>query len=156
MTFFGHSTVLLTSLTFFGLFTQVLTSYDLFFWGGGFRLKCLPRQADLNQFITQAVFRRPRIDTTHDSNGFPEIDSESTDDSSGSPDIDSDRIMTQNASRFFDSNQLTVKRKTFVSESTHALTLRLTHAWWQGSVNIPLLEMIAYVAWRAIRDLCII
>ena len=53
--FWGHSTLLLTWLIFFGLLIQVLTSYDLFL---GFQLKPLPRQTDLNQLMTQAVSRR--------------------------------------------------------------------------------------------------
>ena len=38
----------------FGLSSQVLASYDFL----GFRLKCLPRQTDLNQIMTQTVSRR--------------------------------------------------------------------------------------------------
>ena len=110
-------------MTFFGLLTQVLTSYDLF-WA--FRLEWLFLADWFESAHDSSNTSETWIDSTYDSSGFPGMDSESTHDSVDPQvliQIDSWPKMLPD---FFQINSW-LKRKTFNSKSTHDSTLSHTH-----------------------------
>ena len=100
--FLGFQLSCWLGITYFGLSTQMFTSYDLF---GVFYWSVFPTNWFESAHDSSSILET-WVDSTQDSSSFPGIGSESTHDSSGFPSIDLDRHMTQTASPiFFDLNQ---------------------------------------------------
>ena len=111
-------------------FWAFFSSIDFVWPSLGFPLKCLPRQTDLNQLMTQAISQRLESIQLMTQAGFQELTQNqlmSQMDFQILIQIDSWHKMLSDFSIQISS---WLKRKTFDSESTPDSTLSHTHVWW--------------------------